>query len=257
MPTVKITTFPWVCEGNSFVFTNESFIDNTIFNDILRPINSPNTQTWIYNNTLDNDAQPWILTATDPPGIYQISLGQESDFKSDYNNEYCSSIVSQDIEIIETPNITFIDTSFKPADKCGEDVIYTFDVTHNNVDTWEYVITSDNNPSFSENTVEDFIFPFSFPGIYDLTINLSNNNGCNDTLHIEIRIFPNPLADFTTNPDEQCEELPIIFTDNSTIPNNALYDNLSSIKYWKWDYGDGESVPDTTFIPNHEYTYET
>ncbi|MDG1136949.1 MAG: PKD domain-containing protein, partial [Phycisphaerales bacterium] len=184
LPSIHITTLLATCEGNNFVFEDSSFVDDTEFNDDLRTNNSPNTQTWIYNSLTESTDLPiWIFPATDPPGIYQISLGRESNHLSEHNNQYCSFIETFEIEIAESPKLTNTDTSFIPTDKCGEGVLYNFDVTHDNVATWEYIITNSNTSLiFDEDEEEDFNFQFTFPGIYDLTINLSNNNSCKDTI---------------------------------------------------------------------------
>ena len=260
LPIVDFTTND-PCEGQKFIFTNTSDINQTIFNDNLELSNSPNTQTWIYNTNLANTSSSlptWEFTPPETAGIQTISLGQESSFISEYDNQHCSSILTQYPEILVMPKITFIDTSFNPLDKCGEGVIYTFDVTHNNntVNTWKYEI--DNTPIFIEDSSEDFVYEFNLPGIYNLTIDIHNNNGCSDTIPLKIHIYPDANASYTVNTNIDCEGIPLIFTDISSIPNNSLYNNGSSfISEWNWDYGDGTNYNYTTYIDEHNHIYNT
>ena len=255
LPTIDFTTTD-PCEGGYFVFTNTSSVDNSIFNDNLEASNSPNTQTWIYNSVLASANQPWTFTPNDSPGIYQVSLRQESSFISEYNNQHCSSKVpTQNVEILVMPKITF-NESFNPQDQCGENVNYILDATHDEVNKWSYII--DDSPTYSNSTTEDIEYEFERPGIYNLMININNNNGCNDSIEKDISIYPDPLADFTVDINELCEGLPIIFTDKSTIPNNPLYDNASYISEWYWDYKDLTSNYNyTVFILSHEKVYNT
>ena len=94
MPEVIFSTND-PCEGEEFIFTNTSDINITVFNDDLAPSNSPNTPTWIYNNGTSvppNASLPtWIFIPPDPPGVQVISLGQESEFISGYDNQHCSN----------------------------------------------------------------------------------------------------------------------------------------------------------------------
>ena len=228
------------CEGEDFIFDTEASVNQTVFNDYIYGYGNP---VWTFDSN-PNNSIPWF---------YQVLHTAETNHISGYNSLRCTSTHSETVEIKVMPKITFT-PSFNPSDRCGEDVIYNFDATHDNVNTWSYVI--DGNPPY--NSTEDFIHEFGLPGIYNLTINIYNNNGCSNTNDENIHIFPKPLANFTTNVDEECEGSPIIFTDKSIIPNDPFYDNGSSyITEWQWGYGCGHNSNYIDFTPNNQHTYIT
>ena len=66
-------------------------------------------------------------------------------------------------------------------------------------------------------------------GDYNVKLITVSNNGCKDSLTKEITIHPNPKAEFSINDD--CLNIPAIFSDNSTIP-------IGNISYWSWSFGD-------------------
>ena len=125
------------------MYNNNSFVDNSIFqNDALLP-NNTFSPTWSFNSNLFSSTNmPWILSTSLnnlSAGNYQISLGQETNVTSDHDGLKCSSIKDTIVKILVRPSMTFEDTSFIPEPSC-EGTIYNFDVTHQNVDQWQYSI---------------------------------------------------------------------------------------------------------------------
>ena len=52
LPPFNFSTLPWPCEGDDFIFNNNSFVDNSIFqNDALLP-NNTFLPTWSFNSNL-------------------------------------------------------------------------------------------------------------------------------------------------------------------------------------------------------------
>lgn len=71
------------------------------------------------------------------------------------------------------------------------------------------------------------------------TVTVTDNNGCSNTDDATVTELPEPVADFSVNPD--CAGQPIVFTNNST-PTGLNY---------AWDFGNGNSSTD----PNPVETY--
>ena len=261
LPTINFSTLPWPCEGDDFIFNNNSFVDNSIFqNDALLP-NNTFLPTWSFNSNLFSSTNmPWILSTSLnnlSAGNYQISLGQETNVTSEHDGLKCSSIKDTIVKILVRPSMTFEDTSFIPEPSC-EGTIYNFDVTHQNVDLWQYSI--DVSPPFNENVNEDFTYPFTFAGIYNLNIELKNNNGCVEEKDLKIHIYPNPKAQFNVNTKNICERSPVIFIDSSYIPNATNYNDTSFIEKWIWNFGDGKTKEYSNQITwdfTHKYDYNT
>ena len=83
---------------------------------------------------------------------------------------------------------------------------------------------------------------YSLSGIYNVTLVVTNSNGCTDSITQPIVIDEEPLADFTA--DTACAGQPTQFTDLSIS-------NSSPITDWEWTFGDGG----TSTVQNPVYTY--
>ncbi len=78
---------------------------------------------------------------------------------------------------------------------------------------------------------------------FPLTLIVSNNDGCEDTLIREVKVYPDVEPQFTMNPtNEGCHPVKVDFTNNST-PSGTLN--------YTWDFGDGgtsnQEEPSHTF----------
>ncbi len=85
--------------------------------------------------------------------------------------------------------------------------------------------------------------PYSTPGIYNVSLIITNSNGCEDTLVESIEILPAPIADFTADP--VCFGNDTYFIDESIAPGSTI-DSLV------WSFGDGTFS--TQQNPVHSYS---
>ena len=259
-PTVDFVSED-ICIGECFSFEdtpgNGSFssVNNSIFiSDFIESSNSPGTPTWYYwdpftSQGLNNTALPiWnTLCATGSgittSGTKEISLTRETNFISELDGERCRSTITKNIEVLVSPRIMKYDTSYSVSPPCGENVEYSFDVTHNNhVDFWEYIVNDLSGPMTITNPNEDFTYNFALPGIYPLNIHLENNNGCYFDTIMNLHIYPSPVALFTPLDTAGCDSLEIQFKNKSDIPLESLYNNESFIENYIWSFGDGSST---------------
>lgn len=81
-------------------------------------------------------------------------------------------------------------------------------------------------------------------GIYDVTLIVTNSNGCSDTVTINVEI-EKPFADFYYVSSDTCSNSTVYFNDLSYSINN-------SIEAWKWDFGDGSPL---SFLQNPSHNY--
>ncbi len=84
-------------------------------------------------------------------------------------------------------------------------------------------------------------------GTYTIQLIVTNAAGVKDTLVKQqyIKVFAQPVVNFTATPRTGCFPLPVCFTDNSTA-------GAGTITGWLWDFGDGTSS--TSQNPCHTYT---
>lgn len=72
---------------------------------------------------------------------------------------------------------------------------------------------------------------YNSAGFYDVTLTVTTQNGCTNTIQRNIEIFPDPVANFTY--DETCENVFTEFIDRSqSVPSTP-------INQWSWDFGEG------------------
>jgi PKD repeat protein len=83
---------------------------------------------------------------------------------------------------------------------------------------------------------------FSSDSVYDVTLTVTDNRGCQQDTTISVPISPKPTANF--GPDRSCFGDSTLFTDLSQANTGVLVS-------WAWDFGDGST--DTLRNPVHFY----
>jgi gliding motility-associated-like protein len=85
-------------------------------------------------------------------------------------------------------------------------------------------------------------------GTYTLQYLYISPAGCRDSSTNSITVWPSPTANFNVS-NALCEKSAVTFTDNSTA-------NFSNIKFWDWNFGDGNTSTKTSSTP-FSHTYAT
>ncbi|MEL7529965.1 MAG: PKD domain-containing protein [Bacteroidota bacterium] len=85
---------------------------------------------------------------------------------------------------------------------------------------------------------------YNSAGFYDVTLTVTTQNGCTNTIQRNIEIFPDPVANFTY--DETCENVFTEFIDRSQSVPSTPIDN------WSWDFGDGNEA--NVQFPDNKYS---
>ncbi len=100
--------------------------------------------------------------------------------------------------------------------------------------------TFENN-NFSKSSNPTITWPQ--PGSYDVSLTVTTDKGCTDTVTISdyVTVWPLPEAGFSFSPQE-------IFFDNPTV---FFTDKSSGATQWEWTFGDGGSSINTN--PTHIY----
>jgi gliding motility-associated-like protein len=91
-------------------------------------------------------------------------------------------------------------------------------------------------------TVQNPVYLYANPGVYNVRLITTTNNGCIDSITKAVTVNPLPLVDFINTP--VCDGLPSSFTQKVTI-------GTGSITSYAWDFGDGSSS--TSAITSHQY----
>ncbi len=158
-------------------------------------------------------------------GTYTIKLIGISNFG-------CSDTLERPITIYNKPNALFT------ADKTEGCVPLCVQFTDNSTDD---LAINNRKWIFEDNGIDIVENPekcFDNDGTFDISLIITNENNCKDTLIKEeyINAWPNPIANFTLSKEETDVLNPII-----DITNNS-----SDALFWKWNLGNGK-IDSTTY----------
>ena len=93
------------------------------------------------------------------------------------------------------------------------------------ITSWNY----DFGDNINQSTLQNPTYIYQAPGLYPASLIVTNINGCDDTVQINVVVNNIPVANF--NYDTVCWGSPTTFTDIST----------GSVNSWNWDFGDGST----------------
>ena len=169
---------------------------------------------------------PYVLQWTSP-GTQWISL--------QVTENGCSSPTAYDSVIVfDTPEVWFeADTT----EGCAPVTINFTNLSVPSGDNWQWDF-GDGGSSTQENPS----YTYTGNGNYSVTLAVSTNEGCDDTLtwNNYIHIYPQPVAEFTMDPDPAKPGLPVNFTSGSVGDT------------WLWEFGDGNTSADPNYT-THTY----
>lgn len=208
-----------VCAGSQVSFINNS--------------TGADSYTWNFGDgNTSNSVSPNHSYAI--PGTYSVSLQAN-------NSAGCNDIEIQN-------NVITVNTSpaagFSANNNVGCSVPLTVNFTDNSSGSiiawlWDFgngVTSPSQNP----------ITTYSNPGFYDVSLTVTNSNGCQSTAlipnYIQLGV---PDADFIVGPTEGCAPLSVNFINTSTSPSDPIVS-------YAWNFGDGNIS--SLESPSHVYT---
>jgi gliding motility-associated-like protein len=210
-------TAPQTCYGNSVPFTNTSTILGNANLSYIWNFGNGNTSnqtnpTQFYTNS----GQYLVTLIATGPGL-------------------CSDTITQSVNVPPTPIASFV-----VPDSCG----LTGQMSSFSVITPPGFITSyqwdlGNGQTANQPNIN---YNYNSPGVYNVTLIVTSNQGCSDTITQPVTIWSIPTAQFTHTPT--CFGIPFNFTDQSTITN-------SQIIGWNWSLGNGQTSNQQN--PSHFY----
>lgn len=103
-------------------------------------------------------------------------------------------------------------------------------ITIDNIVSWSWNF-GDNSPVFSAASP---VYTYINPGTYNVSLIVTTNNGCKDTLVKSAVVHPNPVADFSYS--NVCDGTPIPFNNLSSILTPDI------IQFRAWNFDDGSPL---------------
>ncbi|MBW6490678.1 MAG: PKD domain-containing protein [Lentimicrobium sp.] len=206
------------CQNTSIQFNNLSSTENGY---ITR---------WVWNFG-DGSPEETIFFPNDPnvehtytnSGIFEVTLNVMNSFG-------CENTWSTQVTITPNPIANFYYTTL-----C-EDLLVNFQDASfpngaGNVVSWDWNFDDPASGIFNTSNLEDPQHIFSAPGVYNVTLAITNFNNCNDTITKQITVGDAPAVEFTWQ--AACESnLTSFFTDPTVV-------NIDAIASYLWNFGDG------------------
>ncbi|MDA3944045.1 MAG: PKD domain-containing protein [Bacteroidetes bacterium] len=156
------------------------------------------------------------------------------------NSNGCSNTISHEVIVAPGPI-----GAFDYAGTCAESPVVFTDLSQENgggeIVSWQWdfgdLASGTSNTSLLQNPEHSF----SAPGAYDVTLIITNINGCSDTVMNSITVDEALLVEITADSDTLCLGSPVTFTGTA-----------AGAVIWNWNFGDGNSS--TQQNPEHTYT---
>lgn len=168
-------------------------------------------------------------------GTYTVTLNV-----TDING--CDSTITRTI-IVEKPTAAFsVTTNINCINNLVVVSAQFTDLTAGNIPITSWLWNFGNGGAITQNPVNDY----TIPGIYDVSLIVTNAAGCSDTLVQDSLVsVPGPTGEFFFGPTSGCAPLVVNF-DGSILTGSALY--------YQWDFGDGTVLSQTQdTILSHTY----
>ncbi|MCX6278758.1 MAG: PKD domain-containing protein, partial [Bacteroidetes bacterium] len=150
----------------------------------------------------------------------------------------CSNLYTKFVNVHPLPTVMF---QFNPA--CANQTTYFTDFSSGSgspVISW-YWDFGDFTPT---STVQNPTHTYTTPGLYPVTLCVTNAANCSSCNTQTISVSPSPVADFTA--EAVCKDSPTHF-------NNLSYCMGDNIVSWQWDFGDGSPTSNVQW-PVHTFT---
>lgn len=151
------------------------------------------------------------------------------------------SVISPDSVVVDT--IPLVDFTSDIGVSCGPDSVHFTDLT---VSTRPILSWHWDFGDGSIDSVQNPVHYYSSPGVYTVTLTVTNLLGCTDSLSIPafITILNPPNAGFALSDTMGCAPFSVTFTDTSSTTSGTIV-------VWDWDLGDGT----TSSLPSVTHTY--
>lgn len=195
---------------------------------LLNPNSSITSYAWSTNVTTPS-------TLIDSSGNYKVTISSAN----------CS--VSDSINVLikgYAPNVNF---SFNNV--CFGDSIYLADSSvapvGDTILSWRW--------SMGDNTIltaQNNFHLYNQSGNYTVTLQTTTDKGCTDTTTKVITVYPNPRANFDIVENILCSKSSVNFIGKTTISSGSLSNYL-------WDFGDTNSLMNTSNFKNPSHIYDT
>ncbi len=231
-PTAFFSTSTPNCLGNLTQFTDLS----------TNPAGQGYLNRWIWTfgdgspaDTIDFPNSPNVTHQYPAQGNYNVTLTVN-------NSKGCFSMYQVIVSVSNRPESDFTFWS-----SCEDQAAFFQDNSNENlggqITGWLWDFGEPTSGALNFSTLEDPTHIYSTPGLFNVTLIVTNLNGCSDTLQKQVTVKAAPVSNFFNSPG--CLNSPTQFLADSTIIN------IPATATYLWDFGDGN----TAFSRNALHNY--
>jgi len=219
LPTANFS-YVYDCQNSMVSFTDNSSATGQTLN------------SWNWNFGDGNSA-----TDQNPTHVYG-TLGGQTVTLIVGSSQNCTDTTTQFL------NLQYVVADFDFVNKCKYDSIHFTNLSNlfGDTTTTYYWTFDDGNTSVLENPAH----LYQLDGSYNVTLQITTQSGCQDTVTHSVTVYPLPSAGFDYDAEQLATGYTITFTDLSTGANS-----------WQWNFGDiiTSSIQSPDHIYNEAGTY--
>lgn len=145
------------------------------------------------------------------------------------------------INVVRAPTASFTSQGVCPGTPMPFSNTSTFTTAPMSSLHWDFGIAAMTNDT---SNVDPANYVYNSPGVYAVTLLVTDTNGCRDTAIQNVQVYYLPQVNFTATPTSGCAPLCVNFTDASTVQG-------STPAQWQWHFGTGA----TDTLQNPSYCY--
>jgi gliding motility-associated-like protein len=214
--TVTVNEVPQV----NFSFTNECINNPITFTDLSTVVNGTiNQWQWDFGDGNNSISQNPIHQYNNP-NSYNVSLTVTSD-------QNCSSTLTQQVTAYPLPLV-----QFSANNVClGAPTLFQNQSSVSSGNLTNYVWDFGDGNNSLQNSPQH---TYANDGTYTVTLVVSTDNNCVDSVTQNVIVNPVPVINFTVDRTDGCSELCVNFTNNSTISSGI-------INQYIWNFSDGQT----------------
>ena len=223
--------------NNAFTFNNTCLSNSAIFTNTSTNPTMGTLTNWSWNF---GDGTPLNTTILSPqhlysvPGNYQVTLITHS------SNLGCPDTLQSTITVFPMPIAKFVFRNVclhQPMNFTDSSTVSSGSTTG-----WSWNF-GDATPL---NILQSPSHTYTNPGTYTVTLIVTTNNGCKDTIAKSVVVHPLPSAHYSTA--NVCDGTTVNFSDLSTITAT------DTIHLWTWNFGDNSPL---NMSPSTSHLYAT
>ena len=183
---------------------------------------------WAFgDNTTDTTANPQHIFTAD--GTYNVTMTVTSPFG-------CSATITRPVTVFPLPQ-----PAFSAGDVCLNNPVQLLDnstVSSGTITGWSWMM-GDSSTTTAQNPTHFY----STPGFYTITLEVTSNEGCKNSMTDSVEIYAPPTPQPVSGNGCIGDNIP--FADTSSGVNNNIVN-------WDWSFGNG--VTDITASPSYTYS---